>query len=64
MATCRARYAWVREVRDLVKGEELTPFVRAAVAVDVTSSMTKFSTAGLVFINADRKYAEPAATSG
>ncbi|PQM47609.1 thioesterase family protein [Mycobacterium talmoniae] len=47
------RYAWVREVRDLVAGEELTPFIRAAMAVDVTSSMTNFSTAGLAFINAD-----------
>ena len=47
------RYAWVREIRDLVDGEELTPFVRAAMAVDVTSSMTNFSTDGLAFINAD-----------
>lgn len=47
------RYAWVREVRDLVDGEELTPFVRAAMAADITSSMTNFSTAGLAFINAD-----------
>lgn len=47
------RYAWVREIRDLVAGETLTPFIRAAMAVDVTSSMTNFSTAGLAFINAD-----------
>ena len=47
------RYAWLREVRDLVDGEELTPFLRAALAVDVTSSLTNFSTAGLAFINAD-----------
>ena len=47
------RYAWVREIRDLVDGEELTPFIRAALAVDVTSSMTNFSTEGLAFINAD-----------
>lgn len=47
------RYAWVREFRDLVAGETSTPFVRAAMAVDVTSSMTNFSTAGLAFINAD-----------
>ena len=31
----------------------MTPFVRAAMAVDVTASMTGFSTAGLGFINAD-----------
>lgn len=47
------RYAWVREIRDLVDGEELTPFVRAALAVDVTASLTNFSTEGLAFINAD-----------
>ena len=47
------RYAWIREFRDLVDGEELTPFIRAAMAVDVTSSMTNFSTSGLAFINAD-----------
>lgn len=47
------RYAWVREFRDLVAGEAPTPFIRAAMAVDVTSSMTNFSTAGLAFINAD-----------
>lgn len=50
---CGPRYAWLREVRDLVDGEELTPFLRAALAVDVTSSMTNFSSAGLAFINAD-----------
>lgn len=47
------RYAWVREIRDLVDGEELTPFIRAALAVDITSSMTNFSSDGLAFINAD-----------
>ncbi|OBJ99333.1 hypothetical protein A5638_08615 [Mycolicibacterium fortuitum] len=50
---CGPRYAWLREVRQLVEGEELTPFVRAALAVDVTSSMSNFSSAGLAFINAD-----------
>ncbi|QNJ96184.1 thioesterase family protein [Mycolicibacterium fluoranthenivorans] len=47
------RYAWIRETRDLVGGEALTPFVRAAMAADVTSSMTNFNRAGLSFINAD-----------
>lgn len=47
------RFAWLREIRDLVDGEELTPFVRAAMAVDVTSSLTNFGTEGLAFINAD-----------
>jgi acyl-CoA thioesterase superfamily protein len=47
------RFAWVREVRDLVDGEQISPFVRAAMAVDVTASMTGFSEVGLGFINAD-----------
>jgi acyl-coenzyme A thioesterase PaaI-like protein len=47
------RYAWLREIRALVDDEEMTPFVRAAMAVDVTASITGFSTAGLGFINAD-----------
>lgn len=47
------RYAWVREIRDLVEGEQLTPFIRAAMAADVTSSLTNFNSQGLSFINAD-----------
>src|SRR5690349_6964646 len=47
------RFAWLREVRPLVDGEDISPFVRAAMAVDVTASMTNFSTSGLAFINAD-----------
>lgn len=44
---------WIRENRPLVEGEELTPFVRAALAGDVTSALTHWGTAGLQFINAD-----------
>jgi hypothetical protein len=47
------RYAWIREIRELVGGEDLTPFVRAAMAADVTSSLTNFNSVGLAFINAD-----------
>jgi acyl-coenzyme A thioesterase PaaI-like protein len=47
------RYAWVYDFRELVKGEKLTPFVRAAMAVDVTASLTNFGKSGLRFINAD-----------
>jgi hypothetical protein len=47
------KYAWVREVKPLVDGESLTPFVRAAMAGDVTSSLTHSSASGLNFINAD-----------
>jgi acyl-CoA thioesterase len=47
------KYAWVREVKPLVDGEPLTAFVRAAMAGDVTSSLTHSSASGLNFINAD-----------
>jgi len=47
------KYAWVRETRLLIDGEPLTPFIRAAMAGDVTSSLTHWGTKGLQFINAD-----------
>jgi acyl-coenzyme A thioesterase PaaI-like protein len=47
------RFAWVRHIHALVDDEEPTPFVCAAMAVDVTASLTGFSEAGLGFINAD-----------
>ncbi|CAN5725941.1 thioesterase family protein [soil metagenome] len=47
------RYAWVQDFRELIRGEELTPFVRAAMAVDVTASLCNFGLSGLAFINAD-----------
>ena len=47
------KYAWVRDVKPLVDGEEVTPFVRATMACDVTSSLTHSSAGGLNFINAD-----------
>jgi hypothetical protein len=47
------KYAWVRDLKALVDGEPLTPFVRVAMAGDVTSSLTHFSASGLNYINAD-----------
>jgi hypothetical protein len=47
------KYAWLRETKLLVDGEPLTPFTRAAMAGDVTSSLTHWGTGGLQFINAD-----------
>lgn len=46
-------FAWIRENRELVQGEPITPYVRAALAGDVTSPMTNWGTAGLGFINVD-----------
>jgi acyl-CoA thioesterase len=47
------KYAWVRDVMPLVDGEPVSPFVRAAMAGDVTSSLTHSSASGLNYINAD-----------
>jgi len=47
------KFAWVRETKFLIDNEELTPFTRAAMAADMTSSLTNWSTAGLQFVNAD-----------
>jgi Thioesterase-like superfamily len=47
------KFAWMRETKLLVDDEPLTPFTRAVMAGDVTSSLTHWGTAGLQFINAD-----------
>jgi len=48
-----ARRAWLRETRELVAGETLSPFVRAALAADTASPLAHASEHGLDFINAD-----------
>lgn len=47
------KFAWMRETKPLVDDEPLSPFTRAAMAGDVTSSLTHWGTEGLQFINAD-----------
>ncbi|MFN8042882.1 MAG: thioesterase family protein [Mycobacterium sp.] len=47
------KFAWVRELRPLITGESMTPFVRVALAGDVTSALTHWGTGGLRYINAD-----------
>ncbi len=49
----RQRRAWLREVRELVEGEPLTPFARVAVAADYASPFSQISPAGLGYINSD-----------
>ena len=44
---------WIRDVHPLVTGEALTPLVRAAMAADLASPVSNYSTHGLSFINAD-----------
>lgn len=47
------RRAWMRDTIELVAGEPLTPFLRAALAVDFVSPMANRSEQGLDFLNAD-----------
>jgi acyl-CoA thioesterase len=44
---------WIRENRELIEGEALTPFLRAAVAADFTNPFANSGDAGLNFVNAD-----------
>ncbi|HEY5289558.1 MAG TPA: acyl-CoA thioesterase domain-containing protein [Caulobacteraceae bacterium] len=48
-----ARRLWMRETRDLIGGETLTPFVRAALAVDFASPYANAGEKGLAWINSD-----------
>jgi hypothetical protein len=47
------KFVWLRDVKPLVAGEPMTPLTRAAMAGDVSSSLTHYGTAGLQYINAD-----------
>jgi hypothetical protein len=47
------RRLWMREVRELIGGEALTPFVRAALAVDFASPYANAGALGLAYINSD-----------
>jgi hypothetical protein len=44
---------WIRDTHPLVTGEPLTPLVRAAMAADLASPVSNYSSDGLSFINAD-----------
>jgi acyl-CoA thioesterase len=45
--------AWLRDTRELVAGEPLSPFVRVALAADIASPMANSGDAGLEYVNAD-----------
>jgi hypothetical protein len=44
---------WMRETHPLVEDEQVTPFVRVALAADFASPLSNFGSRGLRFINAD-----------
>ena len=45
--------AWMREIRDLVDGVPITPWLRAALAADFTSPFANSGDEGLGYINTD-----------
>ena len=53
MGTVGPRRLWMSEVRDLVEGTPLTPFVRVAVAADFASPFANAGDRGLGYINSD-----------
>src|ERR1700716_3815367 len=53
MGTVGPRRLWMSEVRDLVEGAPLTPFVRVAVASDFASPFANAGDQGLGYINSD-----------
>ena len=53
MGTAGPRRLWMREVRELVGGVPLTPFVRAALASDFASPFANAGDRGLGYINSD-----------
>lgn len=52
-STADRRRAWMREVRELVEGQPLTPWVRSAMAGDFTNPLANSGDRGLEFVNAD-----------
>jgi hypothetical protein len=59
MGTIGPRRLWIGEVRDLVEGAPLTPFVRVAVAADFASPFANAGDHGLEFIS-NALFAPPA----
>jgi len=53
MGSLGPRQLWMSEVRELVEGLPLTPFVRVAVAADYASPFANAGDQGLGFINSD-----------
>lgn len=53
MGTVGPRRLWMRESRELVEGQPLTPFVRAALASDFASPFANAGDKGLGYINSD-----------
>ena len=51
--TVGQKRTWMAEVRELVAGRALTPFVRVAVSADFASPFANAGDAGLEFINSD-----------
>lgn len=51
--TTGQKFIWLTYITPLIRGEKLTPFVRAALVADSSSAMVNYGTTGLHVINAD-----------
>lgn len=51
--TSGRKRAWLRDTRELVAGEALSPFARVALAADIASPMSHSGDQGLAYVNAD-----------
>jgi hypothetical protein len=51
--TAGRKRAWLRDTRELVAGEPLSPFARVALAADIASPMANSGEDGLAYVNAD-----------
>ena len=49
----RRKYMWFRLDRDLIDGESMSGYVRAACVADATNPLTNWGSAGLAFVNSD-----------
>ncbi len=53
MGTAGPRRTWMSEVRELVEGTALTPFIRVALCADFASPFANAGDKGLSYINSD-----------
>lgn len=51
--TSGPKYTWLHETHPLIEGEPLSPFIRAAMAGDVTAAIANWGSKALQFINVD-----------
>ncbi|MBV9995290.1 MAG: thioesterase family protein [Caulobacteraceae bacterium] len=53
MGTMAPKRVWMREIREMIEGEPVTPFTRVALAADFASPFANAGDKGLLYINSD-----------